>query len=78
MSGRCLLVVPCLGRRPLLLLGVCATPTVRSASELCVCGDACPMLLLLGDGYLPRSSGGLVRQEEVAVETEEVVGAEFG
>jgi hypothetical protein len=24
------------------------------------------------------SSGGLVRQEEVAVETEEVVGAEFG
>ena len=32
---------------------------VLSASELCVCGDACPILLLLGDGYLPGRQVGL-------------------
>src|ERR1700733_6971484 len=30
-----------------------------SAGELCVCGDAYPILLLLGDGYLPGRQVGL-------------------
>ena len=39
----------------------CSIPLllVLSASELCVCGDACPILLLLGDGYLPGRQVGL-------------------
>ena len=39
----------------------CSIPVllVLSASELCVCGDACSILLLLGDGYLPGRQVGL-------------------
>jgi hypothetical protein len=35
------------------------SPFVLSASELCVCAGACPILLLLGDGYLPGPQVGL-------------------
>jgi hypothetical protein len=36
-------------------LDLVATPVKAS----CVCGDACPILLLLGDGYLPGRQVGL-------------------
>ena len=32
---------------------------VLSASELCVCGDVCPILVFLGDGCLPGPQVGL-------------------
>jgi hypothetical protein len=39
----------------------CSIPLllVLSASELCVCGVACPILVFLGDGYLAGRQVGL-------------------
>jgi hypothetical protein len=39
----------------------CSIPLllVLSASELWVCGDVCPILLLLGEDYLPGRQVGL-------------------
>jgi hypothetical protein len=50
-----------LGTWPSSLRSSCSIPLllILSASELCVCGDACPILLLLGDGYLPGRQMGL-------------------